>query len=193
MRKQIVAGTCAVIAAVGIFWYAGNEGRKTADNREVAVSTQPDTQAASSQNIKQMVADYSSRTLTADSASITSTQLIVDSGGPNEAAYELPEDEFFLSVAPYVQNTHPCATHSLTGCQGELTDQEFDVYIEDAEGKEVMNKSVKSQSNGFIDLWLPRDQNYRMTISQEGKQAQSEISTFESDDTCLTTMQLTAN
>lgn len=56
-----------------------------------------------------------------------------------------------------------------------------------------MNKSVKSQSNGFIDLWLPRDRKYRMTISQEGRTAQSEISTFESDDTCLTTMQLTAN
>ncbi|MEK3794829.1 CueP family metal-binding protein [Paenibacillus sp. FSL R7-0204] len=191
MRKQILIGACTAIVAVGIFWYAENEGRKTADNREVAVSTQPDSQAASSQNIKQMVADYSSRALTSESASITSTQLIVDSGGPKEVTYDLPENEFFLSVAPYVEKTHPCATHSLTGCQGELTDQEFDVYIEDAEGKEVMNKSVKSQSNGFIDLWLPRDQNYRMTITHEGKQAQSEISTVESDDTCLTTMQLT--
>lgn len=53
-----------------------------------------------------------------------------------------------------------------------------------------MNETVKSQPNGFIDLWLPRDQNYKMTITHEGKQAQSEISTFESDDTCLTTMQL---
>ncbi|NQX49788.1 CueP family metal-binding protein [Paenibacillus tritici] len=192
MRKQILIGTCAAIAAVGIFWYAGNEGRKTAEEEVTTVSSQPVSQSFSG-DIKQMVADFSSRTLTAESASITSTQLIVDSGGPNEATYDLPEKEFFLSVAPYVQKTHPCATHSLTGCQGELTDQEFDVYIEDAEGKEVMNKSVKSQSNGFIDLWLPRDQNYRMTISQDGRKAQSEISTFESDDTCLTTMQLTAN
>lgn len=181
MNNKLVAGTCAVIAALGIYLYAGSRGAKTTE-----VATTP----GSSQDIKQMVADFSSRTLTAESASITSTQLIVDNGGSNEAVYGLPEKEFFLSVAPYVQNTHPCATHSLTGCQGELTDQEFDVYIEDAEGKEVMNKSVKSQSNGFIDLWLPRDQNYRMTISQDGRKAQSEISTFESDDTCLTSMQL---
>lgn len=189
MRKQILVGTCAAIAAIGIFWYAGNEGRKTAESGEPVVSSQPVSQSFGG-DIKQMVADYSSRTLTADSASITSTQLIVDSGGPNEVTYDLPENEFFLSVAPYVQKTHPCGTHSLTGCQGELTGQEFDVYIEDAEGKEVMNKSVKSQPNGFINLWLPRDQKYRMTISQEGRKAQSEISTFESDDTCLTTMQL---
>lgn len=181
MNNKLVAGTCAVIAALGIYLYAGSGGAKTTE-----VATTP----GSSQNIKQMVADFSSRTLTAESASITSTQLIVDSGGSNEVAYELPKDEFFLSVAPYVQNTHPCATHSLTGCQGEMIGQFFGVTIEDADGKEIMNQTVKSQPNGFIDLWLPRDQNYKMTITHEGKKAQSEISTFESDDTCLTSMQL---
>jgi hypothetical protein len=191
MRKQIVAGTCAVVAAIGIFIYAGSGERNTADVEEAQAqgSSQPVSQAAT-QDIKQMVSDYSSRALTSQSASITSTQLIVDSGGPNEVTYDLPENEFFLSVAPYVQKTHPCATHSLTGCQGEMAGQDFDVYIEDAEGKEVMKQTVKSQPNGFIDLWLPRDQKYQMTITQDGKQAKTEVSTFESDDTCLTTMQL---
>jgi hypothetical protein len=191
MRKQIVAGTCAVVAAIGIFIYAGSGERNTADVEEAQAqgSSQPVSQAAA-QDIKQMVSDYSSRAQTSQSASITSTQLIVDSGGPNEVTYALPENEFFLSVAPYVQKTHPCATHSLTGCQGEMAGQDFDVYIEDAEGKEVMKQTVKSQPNGFIDLWLPRDQKYQMTITQEGKQAKTEVSTFESDDTCLTTMQL---
>lgn len=31
MRKQIVAGTCAVVAAIGIFIYAGSGERNTAD------------------------------------------------------------------------------------------------------------------------------------------------------------------
>ena len=120
MRKQIVAGTCAVVAAIGIFIYAGSGERNTADVEEAQAqgSSQPVSQAAT-QDIKQMVSDYSSRALTSQSASITSTQLIVDSGGPNEVTYDLPENEFFLSVAPYVQKTHPCATHSLTGCQGK--------------------------------------------------------------------------
>ncbi|MEI2398526.1 CueP family metal-binding protein [Paenibacillus phytohabitans] len=189
MRKQIVAGTCAVVAAIGIFIYAGSGERNTADVEEAQGSSQPVSQAAT-QDIKQMVSDYSSRALTSQSASITSTQLIVDSGGPNEVTYDLPENEFFLSVAPYVQKTHPCATHSLTGCQGEMAGQEFDVYIEDAEGKEVMKQTVKSQPNGFIDLWLPRDQKLQITVTHDGKQAKTEVSTFKSDDTCLTTMQL---
>lgn len=191
MRKQIVAGTCAVVAAIGIFIYAGSGERNTADVEEAQAqgSSQPVSQAAT-QDIKQMVSDYSSRALTSQSASITSTQLIVDSGGPNEVTYDLPENEFFLSVAPYVQKTHPCATHSLTGCQGEMAGQDFDVYIEDAEGKEVMKQTVKSQPNGFIDLWLPRDQKLQITVTHDGKQAKTEVSTFKSDDTCLTTMQL---
>lgn len=189
MRKQLMAGTCAVIAAIGIYFYAGAGERNKADTEVAQGGSGPVSQAAA-QNIKQMVADYSSRAITSESASITSTQLIVNSGGPGEAIYALPEKEFFLSVAPYVKKTHPCATHSLTGCQGEMANQEFSVYIEDADGKEVMNETVKSQPNGFIDLWLPRDQKLQMTITQDGKQAKSEISTYESDDTCLTTMQL---
>lgn len=71
-----------------------------------------------------------------------------------------------------------------------MAGQEFYVYIEDAEGKEVMKQTLKSQPNGFIDLWLPRDQKLQITVTHDGKQAMTEVSTFESDDTCLTTMQL---
>ncbi|MNP57273.1 hypothetical protein D3C76_1520860 [compost metagenome] len=107
------------------------------------------------------------------------------------ASYSLPEDEFFVSIAPYVNKTHPCAIHSLTGCQGEMTEEEFSVSVQDAEGNQVMDKqTVKSQPNGFIDLWLPRDKTYNVTIEQDGKKAESEISTFEQNDTCVTTMQL---
>lgn len=89
-----------------------------------------------------------------------------------------------------MENTHPCATHSLTGCQGELTDDEFKVYIEDSEGNVIVDQEMKSLSNGFIDLWLPRDKKYNVTIEQDGKAAKSELSTFKSDNTCVTTMQL---
>lgn len=81
-------------------------------------------------------------------------------------------------------------THSLTGCQGELVNKDFNVHIEDQNGNVVLNKTVKSQSNGFIDLWLPRDKKYQITIEQDGKKAESELSTFEKDPTCITTLQL---
>ncbi|WP_203457105.1 CueP family metal-binding protein [Paenibacillus tepidiphilus] len=142
------------------------------------------------QNIKQLVADYSSHKLAAGSASINSRELIINAGTGGEQSYALPSDEFFVSIAPYIENTHPCATHSLTGCQGELKNQDFQVRIEDADGKAVVDQQVTSQSNGFIDLWLPRDQTFTVTIEQGGKQAVSELSTFEQDDTCIASMQL---
>ena len=188
MRKKVLTGAGAVIAALGIYFYAGQTEQPAQST--VAADVNQGSNQAVKQDIKQMVHDYSARTLKTGSASITSTQLLVNSGTPEEVAYALPDSEFFLSVAPYVEKTHPCATHSLTGCQGELANEEFDVYIEDAEGKEVMNGPVKSQPNGFIDLWLPRDQKYQITITHDGKEAKSEVSTFEQDDTCLTTMQL---
>jgi hypothetical protein len=81
--------------------------------------------------------------------------------------------------------------HSLTGCQGELAEKEFDVYIEDSKGNVILDERVKSLANGFFDLWLPRDKTYKIKISQDGKTVESEFSTYEKDGTCITTMQLT--
>ncbi|KWX85640.1 hypothetical protein AMQ83_23595, partial [Paenibacillus riograndensis] len=82
-------------------------------------------------------------------------------------------------------------TPGWTGGKGESTEEEFNRSVTDTDGKVIMeNETVKSQPNGFIDLWLPRDRTYQVTIEHDGKQAESELSTFEKDDTCVTTMQL---
>ncbi len=78
----------------------------------------------------------------------------------------------------------------MTGCQGELVEETFDVFIEDKDGNVILDGEVVSQSNGFFDLWLPRDQIYKVKIEHHGKVVESEISTFENDGTCITTMQL---
>lgn len=137
-----------------------------------------------------MVQDYSVGKLSAKSASITSSQLIVDSDTAGSKTYDLPKDEFFVSIAPYVKQTHPCEIHSLTGCRGEMSEQEFQVNVTDAEGNPVLDQKMMTQANGFIDLWLPRDQTYRVEVSHDGKTAESEISTFDGDQTCITTLQL---
>ncbi|GHH99869.1 hypothetical protein AM1BK_34120 [Neobacillus kokaensis] len=80
--------------------------------------------------------------------------------------------------------------HSLTGCQGELANKEFKLYIEDEDGNVIRDEMVKTPANGFIDLWLPRDKSYQIKIEHEGKKVEQEISTFEKDPTCITTMQL---
>jgi hypothetical protein len=71
-----------------------------------------------------------------------------------------------------------------------MAEKEFDVYIEDMDGKVIVDEKMSSHKNGFIDLWLPRGQKYQVTIGHAGKQVKSEISTYENDATCITTMQL---
>lgn len=69
-------------------------------------------------------------------------------------------------------------------------EEEFDIYIEDMDGNVIVDDTLESQPNGFIDLWLPRDKKYQVKIDHNGKQVESEISTYENDATCITTMQL---
>ncbi|AJS58788.1 CueP family metal-binding protein [Paenibacillus sp. IHBB 10380] len=177
MRKKIVVATGVVVVAVGAYFLTGSVEKK----EPIKIDAQ---------EIKQLVQEYSVGNIENLSASITSKQLIVTGGEVDPLTYDLPENEFFVSIAPYIEGTHPCATHSLTGCQGEMVKQEFSVNIEDMEGNVILDQTMKSQSNGFIDLWLPHDKKYRITIVHGGKSAESEISTFESDNTCITTMQL---
>src|SRR5699024_1312101 len=99
--------------------------------------------------------DYNVGQLEPDSASITSHELVVEEDN-EELVYELPEEEFFVSIAPFINETHECAVHSLTGCQGELVEEDFDVLVTDSSGEVVVDETMTTEKNGFIDLWLPR-------------------------------------
>ena len=158
----------------------------------VACSSEDETSSVinGTEDLKQLVQDFSTDKITGGSASISSKELIITNEDNSTTAYNLPEDEFFVSIAPYIETTHPCAIHSLTGCQGELVNEEFDVYIEDTDGNVVLDQTMKTESNGFIDLWLPREKSYQVKITYGEKSVESEISTFENDNTCITTMQL---
>lgn len=59
------------------------------------------------ENIKQLVNDYSAGNIQAKSVSITSHQLIVTESDDSKLSYDLSEEEFFVSIAPYVNVTHP--------------------------------------------------------------------------------------
>lgn len=156
----------------------------------IAVGCDDNSAREEPENMKEAVQNYSIGDFDEDvSASITSKELIV-SDSNKEIAYDLPEDEFFVSIAPFVEETHPCTNHSLTGCQGELTEKEFDVYIEDEDGNVLVDEKMTSLKNGFIDFWLPRNKTYHVKFEYDGKIAESEISTFEDSNTCITTMQL---
>lgn len=59
------------------------------------------------ENIKALVSDYSLGKIKNESASITSQQLIVKKKDGKELAYDLSKEDFFVSIAPYVNQTHP--------------------------------------------------------------------------------------
>ena len=59
------------------------------------------------ENIKELVRDYSLGNIENGSASITSQQLIVKKKDGSEVVYDLSEGDFFVSIAPYINETHP--------------------------------------------------------------------------------------
>ncbi|HHE5698983.1 TPA: copper-binding periplasmic metallochaperone CueP [Citrobacter amalonaticus] len=122
------------------------------------------------------------------SASITSTELKLASDGQ---IYTLPLGEkFYLSFAPYQQQTHPCFNHSLSGCQGEMPDTTFNVKVTDKKGDVLIQKPIKSYQNGFIGVWLPRNIEGTIEVSYNGKTASHAIATKDDSQTCLTELRL---
>lgn len=107
-----------------------------------------------------------------------------------ELILPIEEDVFFLSVAPFIDQTHECFYHSATGCRGELVDVDFDVLFVDSDGEVVLDQSMNSGSNGFIDLWLPRGIEGTLTIAYNGLTVEQDVSTIGDAKTCETTMRL---
>ncbi len=94
MNKKIIAFTGLVSVALVTFLFLGND-----ESNEPVESE--------SQNIVELVNDYSVGNITDQTASITSHELIVTNSDESELTYDLPEDKFFVSIAPYVDQTHP--------------------------------------------------------------------------------------
>lgn len=141
-------------------------------------------------NIKELISFYSGNLNSNQIVWVTSNELIVDSG-KGESFYKLPEYEFFVSIAPYINTTHPWTNHSLTGCKGEMKYEDFDILIVDNQNnEEVVKGKFNAGNNGFIDLWLPRNREFILKINHEKGSIETAISTFENSPTCLTDLKL---
>jgi hypothetical protein len=117
--------------------------------------------------------------------------LLWENGSDDKTVVDLPDDEFYLSVAPYVEQTHDCYFHSLTTCRGELAGEEVHVTITDRDTGEVLVDEVtETFDNGFVGFWLPSGVDATIRVEYEGYSASEDISTGPDDLTCLTTMQL---
>jgi hypothetical protein len=123
-------------------------------------------------------------------ASVRPDRLVIAADG-QEFGLEIPADRFYLSVAPYVDGTHECFYHSLTTCQGELSDTDVQVQIVDRTHDEVLvDETRTTYDNGFVGFWLPRGIEGVLRVEYDGKVAETEITTNKDAPTCLTTLKL---
>src|SRR5699024_11438218 len=101
---------------------------------------------------------------------------IVLTDGTQEVAMDLPEDRSYVSIAPFVEETHDCFYHSLTTCLGEMSEEPVEVSITDSStGKAVGEESTTTFDNGFIGFWLPSDISGPTAVEDEGTAGPTDI------------------
>lgn len=125
-------------------------------------------------------------------ASVLPESLSLSDAAGTEVSLPLPDGEFYVSIAPFVEATHECVMHSLTTCLGELQEQELEVSVTAADGEVLLDEVRATAPNGFLGLWLPRDQELTVTLAREGASASGPLLTDAEAPTCVTTMQLDA-
>lgn len=121
---------------------------------------------------------------------LTSETIMFKFPNGEQQSVSLPAKQMVVAIAPYVNQTHPCKTHFMSGCQGELVNTPVSVLVKTQAGKTVMNKTVKTLPNGFLELWLDRNQTYQVTLKTGGKTTTGTLNTQAGSDTCVTTMRL---
>lgn len=107
----------------------------------------------------------------------------------NETEYslDLPTDSFFVSIAPYINEVHPCTIHNLVSCRGEIFNQTMRIRIVDENNQIILDEDRTTQDNGFIGIWLPKGINATLKVDYDGLTIEYPISTFSESDTCITT------
>jgi hypothetical protein len=110
--------------------------------------------------------------------------------GGREVVVPLPDETMLVSVAPFLVHTHPCATHYMSGCQGELASATFHVRAVSADGSVLIDEVRTAGPNGFLDLWLPRGLQVELTFEADGYRAAGVVGTHADSPTCVTTLQL---
>ena len=115
---------------------------------------------------------------------------MVVGNGAEEVSVPLPDDELYVSIAPFVETTHECYFHSLATCQGELVGEPVEVTITDAGGDVLVQETTTTYSNGFVGFWLPRDVEGTIEISAGDLTGSVPFATSEGSPTCVTTLQL---
>jgi len=115
---------------------------------------------------------------------------VVFTTNDGETEIALPDDVFYLALAPYVDQTHDCYYHNLASCQGELVGEDIDVTITSSDGEVLVDETVTTYDNGFVGFSLPRDIEGTIEVAFDGRSVTAPIATGPEDPTCVTTLQL---
>ena len=124
-------------------------------------------------------------------AAVLPDRLDLSDASGRQTSLSLSDEDFYVSVAPFVDTTHDCFHHSLTTCVGELQEQDLEVHVVAADGTVLVDEMRTTAPNGFLGLWLPRGQELALTLTRDGASASTQVTTTADSATCLTTMQLT--
>lgn len=124
-------------------------------------------------------------------ASVRADELLLSSDN-QEVVVDLPDNQTYVSIAPYLTSTHDCFYHSLTTCLGELDNEDIQVTITDeATGEVLVDEATTTFDNGFIGFWLPDDVTGLIEVSYQGRTGTTEFSTTDDGVTCVTDLRLT--
>lgn len=123
-------------------------------------------------------------------ASVTTTKLVL-SDQTGTFRFDIPKALFYLSIAPYVEQTHPCGNHSLVSCTGELQGVAFHFVLTDRATGEILYEGERiSSAKGFVGFWVPSGVDVEIQVHSAFGSASANVSTDVSDGTCLTTVML---
>ena len=124
-------------------------------------------------------------------ASVEPDTLILRDESGREGRLPTPENEVYISVAPFRGQTHECHFHSLTTCIGELANTEVRVLLTTQDGEVLIDEMRRTYDNGFTGIWVPRGITATLTVESGGQTGTVPLSTTSPGDrTCITDLQL---
>jgi hypothetical protein len=121
-------------------------------------------------------------------SSLISTQAMLSGWKENNQTIA-SESWFFISVAPYQNETHRCYYHTL-GCEAELKNALVYYRIEEVDGTFIIQGEGNTGINGFLDLYLPLNKTYRISFNVKGLEGEVTITTSPESPSCITTLQV---
>ena len=194
MRKRAHLAVGALMSVALLLNGCAADTEQAANNAETSVQTLIEAHDLAGMEAVEMI-DHLDRVPMEERptdllASVMPEQLVLASA-TEEVALELPEDSFYLSIAPFVNQTHECHYHSLTTCVGELSNQDVDLTVTDESGEVLVNEQRTTFDNGFVGVWVPADSNGTVEIGYDGMTGTTDFSTSRESATCITDLQLT--